>query len=152
MASRVDAPHAGVVGHAIDGQHVGCGPSIDLVLVSITTQIIETCDHCVLQPLVDDVLAPEVAHPVLNPLKIRDCNAAGVGQDVWDNENTILMQYFVCPCRCWPIGPFCQYFALDSMSVLGCDLILRCSRNQYIALQFQQFAVGNPLYPFVTFK
>ena len=135
VSSRVDAPHAGVIRHSIDGQHVGRGPRVDVVCSRITTQIIETCDHSILQPLVDDIFAPEVAHPVLNPFKIRNCDTTGVRQDVGYNENTILMQHFICSGGGWPIGPFSEHFALDSMSILRGDLILSGRRDKHITFK-----------------
>src|SRR5215510_4041887 len=68
--SRVDASHARVIGHTVYRQHVRRGPRIDLVSFGITTQIVEARDHLVLQSFVDDILPPEIPHPVLDPLEI----------------------------------------------------------------------------------
>ena len=46
--SRIDATHAGIIGHTVYRQHVRRGPGIDLVSLGITTQIVEARDHLVL--------------------------------------------------------------------------------------------------------
>ena len=47
--SRIDASHACVIGHSVYRQHVRRGPRIDRMSIGITTQIIETGNHRILQ-------------------------------------------------------------------------------------------------------
>src|SRR5678816_662480 len=93
--SRVDASHTRVIGHAVYRQHVRRGPCIDVVSIGKTTQIVEAGDHLVLQSFVDHILPPEIPHSVLDPLKIRDRNAARVGQNVRYYEDSLLVKYLV---------------------------------------------------------
>src|SRR6266567_5475846 len=120
--SRIYAPHAGVIGHTVYRQHVRSGAGVDRVRISISTKIIEASDHCVLKPLVHNILAPEVAHAILNPLKVRDRYAASVGQYVWDYKNSLLVQDLIRGRCCWPIGTFGKDFALQAIRVLGGNL------------------------------
>lgn len=46
--SRIDAPHARIVGHPVYRQHVCCGPRIDRMSIGVTAQIVEAGDHLVL--------------------------------------------------------------------------------------------------------
>ena len=102
--SRIDASHPRVVGHSVYRQHVSRGPGVDRVGVRITAQIVETGDHRFLQPLVNYILAPEIAHSVLHPFKIGNCYAAGVRQNVGNHKNSLLMQDLVRRGGRWAIG------------------------------------------------
>ena len=77
--SRVNTSHTRVVGYPVYRQHVGRGPGVDVVRVGIPTEVIEAGYHLVLQPLVDYILPPEIAHPILHPFEILDGHPAGVG-------------------------------------------------------------------------
>ena len=133
--SRVDATHARIIGHTVYRQHVCCGPCVHGVSVCITTQIVETRDHFVLQSLVNYVLSPEVAHTVLNPLKIRNRHTAGVGQNVGNYKDALLMEDFVSRRGRRTIGPFGEHLALEPIGVLGRYLIFGSRRNQHVAFQ-----------------
>src|SRR4030095_2876146 len=116
--SRIETSHAGVIGHAVYRQHVCCGPSVDRVSVSVTAQIIEAGNHLVLQSLVDYILAPEVAHAILNPLKIGHRYSTCIGQDVGDNEDALLMKDLIsCSCR-WTVCAFGQDFTLQTIGIV----------------------------------
>src|SRR5262249_49628742 len=73
--SRIDASHARIIGHAVYRQHVRCGACIDRMCIRITAKIVEAGYHLVLESFIDYVLAPEIAHAVLNPLKVRHRNS-----------------------------------------------------------------------------
>ena len=150
--SRIDASHARVIGHSVYRQHVRRGPRIDGVRVGITTQIVEARDHLVLQSLVDHILPPEIAHAVLDPLKIRDRHPAGVRQNVRNDENSLLVQDLVRGRRRRPIRPFRQHLALDPVGVLRGDLVLSRGRDQHVTLQLQQLLVANKLHSLVALK
>ena len=93
--SRIEAPHARIVGYPIYGQHVGRGPGIYRVGIGVPAQIIETGNHRVLKPLVYHVFAPEIAHPVLNPLKIGNGHPSRIRQNIRDNEDSFVMKNLV---------------------------------------------------------
>ena len=116
--SRVDASHLRVIGHAVYREHVCRGPSIGRMSVCITAQIVEAGDHLVLQTFVHDVLAPEVSHAVLDPLKIGDSHPARIRQNVRDHENSLLVEDFVGGRGCRTIRAFREHFTPNSVSIL----------------------------------
>src|ERR1043166_3831925 len=93
--SRIYATHARVIGHPVDCQHVGCRPGVDRVRVGVPAQIIETCNHGVLESLVHHIFPPKIPHSVLHPLKIGDRDPTGVRQDVRNYEDAFLIENFV---------------------------------------------------------
>src|SRR6476659_6392936 len=90
--SRIEASHACIVGHTVYRKHVCRGPCIDRMSICVTTQIVEARDHLVLQTFVDNVLAPEVTHSVLNPFKVRHRDSTSVGQNVGYNKNPLVVK------------------------------------------------------------
>ena len=54
---------------------------------AIVEHLAERLDHDLLELGVDDRLAPVVAVEVLDPLEVADRHAAGVAQDVGDQEH-----------------------------------------------------------------
>ena len=133
--SRIDPTHAGVISDSVYRQHVSRRAGVDRVGIGITTEIVETGDHRILKPLVDYVLPPEITHPVLHPFEIRDGYPSGVSQNVWDYEDALTMKYFIGGGRGGAISAFRKDFTLDSVRILGGNLILGGSRNQDVAFQ-----------------
>src|SRR5947209_16462362 len=76
FSSRVNAAHASIVSHAVNRQHVSSRSSVNRMGICVPAKVIETCDHCVVQPLVYDIFAPEIAQPVLQPVKVRHRHSA----------------------------------------------------------------------------
>src|SRR5258708_31796372 len=109
--SRVEPSHARVVGHSVYRQHVSRSPSIHRMRVSVAAKIVETGDHTVLQTLIDDILTPEITHTVLDPFKIGNSNAPSVSENIRNNKNALLMQYFVRRGSGWSICSFGKYLA-----------------------------------------
>ena len=48
----------------------------------------ESADHNALQPLIDLFGVPEQAFLILHPLEIADRDAAGIGQNVWQDGDS----------------------------------------------------------------
>ncbi len=113
--------------------------------VGKTTQIVEARNHLVLQPLVDHILAPEIAHAILDPLKIRDRYTTCVCQNVGYDKNPLAVQNFVRGSRSWSIRAFSKNLALDFVRVLRSDLVLSRSRDQHITFEFEQLLVAHML-------
>ena len=128
--SRIYASHTRVIGHSIYRQHVGCGPGIDGVLVGVAAQIIEARDHGLLQPLIDDVLPPEIAHPVLHPLEVADGDAAGVGEDVGDDEDPLVVEQRIGGRRRRPVRALGDDAGAHAVRVLAGDDVLQRRRHQ----------------------
>src|SRR4051812_2226623 len=57
------------VGHAVDCQHVGRDPVVDLMGLGETDYVIERAHHNVFKLIIHHRLFPEVALPVLHPLE-----------------------------------------------------------------------------------
>ena len=105
--------------------------------VGIATEIVKTCDHFVLQSLINDVLPPEVAHPILNPLKIRDRHPASVRQDVGNYKNALLVENLIRRSGRRSIRAFRKNLTFDSVRVLGVDLVLSRSGDEHVTLELE---------------
>src|SRR5260370_20946434 len=90
VVSGVDAALLGGVGYAVDGQHVGCDAVVDVVGGGVGYDVAEAFGHDVVETLVDLGLGPEVAHAVLDPLEVAGGDAAGVGENVGDDEDAFV--------------------------------------------------------------
>ena len=77
----------------------------------------EGLDHDLLELRVDDRLAPVVAVEVLDPLEVADRHAAGVAQDVRDQEHAVLGQDLVGVGRGRAVGGLGDERGLDVAGV-----------------------------------
>src|SRR5258708_35286911 len=76
------------IGDAVDGQHVGRNPVVDVVGGGEANDVVEGADHDVGELFVDHRLFPEISLAVLDPFKIGRGDAAGAARDVEDHENS----------------------------------------------------------------
>ena len=93
---------------------------------------------------VDDVLGPVVAVEVLDPLEVADGDAAGVAQDVGDQEDAALVEDRRRPRASsgrW--RPRRRCLALIVVGVLGRDLVLEGGRDEDVALDLEELRVGD---------
>ena len=95
VKSGVDAALFGGVSYAVDGEHVGCDAVVDVVGLGVGDNVVEAFGHDAVETLVDLGLGPEVAHAVLDPLEVTRGDAAGVGEDVGDDEDAFVGEDFV---------------------------------------------------------
>src|ERR1700683_1928744 len=93
--SGVNAALADGVGHAINGQHIGCDAIVDLVRLGVANYIAEGRNHDLFKLLVHHGLFPEIALAILHPLEVRSGDAASVSQNVRDNEHAFIGQDIV---------------------------------------------------------
>src|SRR5688572_15747089 len=107
--------------------------------IRITTKIIEARNHRVAQPLVDNIFAPEIAHAVLHPLKIRNGYSSGVSQDVRDHKDTLPIKYLISAGRRGSVCPFGEDLTFQTFSVLRSNLVFSSRRDQHVTVQFQKF-------------
>src|SRR5688572_28167841 len=124
-----------------DRQHVRCRTHVDLVLLGELEDIAETAHHDVAQPVVDDLLAPEIATAILHPLEVRDRHAARIGQDVRDDEDPFLFQNGVCAGGRRAIRTLADHLRANLRRVLGGDHVLECGRDQDVDIEGEQFLV-----------
>jgi hypothetical protein len=110
--SRINPAHPGIVGDAVDSQHVGCRPGVHGMRVGITAEVVKAGYHRILESFVDDGFSPKITHSILHPFEVRNCHAAGIRQNVGDYEDTFLVQNLVGGSGRWAIRSFSQNFAL----------------------------------------
>ena len=74
---------------------------------------------------------------VLDPLEVADRHAAGVAQDVRDQEHAVVVQDLVGLGRGRPVGRLGHDLGLDPMRVALRDLVLERGRHQDLAVELQ---------------
>ena len=77
-----------------------------LYFSDVCSTSLERLAHLRLEALVHFVFLPEVAVAILHPLEVRRRHAAGVGEDVGDDEDAALVQVLVRVRRGRAVGPF----------------------------------------------
>src|SRR5579864_3032649 len=102
--SRVQAAEPVDGGHPLDRHHVGRDPEVHPVALRHGGHVLERMHHDALEPLVHGLLVPEVAAPVLHPLEVADGDAAGVGEDVGDYEDALLVEDTIGSGAGGPVG------------------------------------------------
>jgi hypothetical protein len=83
--------------------------------------VVEAFGHDVVEALVDLGFGPEVAHAVLDPFEVAGGDAAGVGEDVGDDEDALVGEDLVGDCGCWAVGTFAEDPAADAVGVAAGD-------------------------------
>ena len=119
--SGVDAALFGGVGYAVDGQHVGGDTVVDVVRFGVGKDVVEARGHNVVEALIDLVLGPEVAHAVLHPLEVAGGDAAGVGEDVGDDEDVLVGEDVVGDGGGGAVGAFAEDAAVEAVGVPAGD-------------------------------
>src|SRR5262252_779320 len=90
--STIEASEAGRFGDASHTEHVGRGPHRNPALLRDADDVREGPPHDGLELLVHLVLGPEVTRQILHPLEVGDGDAARVRENVWNQEDTILVK------------------------------------------------------------
>src|SRR5260221_7841516 len=80
------------VGYALNGDCVCGEPHVDALVHRCVENLVEGPSDHVVELGVDLLLLPEECLEVLHPLEVGDDHAAGVGDDVWDHENSALVK------------------------------------------------------------
>gem|GEM_PF-3614968 len=109
------------MGDAVDGQHVGSDAVVDTVSDGVLQDVVEAVDHDAVEALVDFVLGPEVAHAVLDPLEVAGGDAAGVGEDVGDDEDAFAGEDVVGDGGGGAVGSFAEDAALEFPGIVAGD-------------------------------
>jgi hypothetical protein len=134
VRAGVDAALLGGVGYAVDGQHVGGDAVVDGVGDGVVEDVVEAVDHDAVEALVDFVLGPEVAHAVLHPLEVAGGDAAGVGEDVGDDEDAFFGEDVVGDGGGGAVGAFAEDAALELRGVAAGDDVLGGGGDEDLAL------------------
>ena len=130
----VDSALFGGVGYAIDREHVGCDTVVDVMRSSVRDNVVEAFGHDVVEALVDFGFGPEVAHAVLDPLEVAGGDAAGVGEDVRDDEDTLVAEDLVGDGSGGAVGALAEDAATDAFSVLAGDDVFGGCGDEDVAL------------------
>jgi len=135
----VDAALFGGVGYAVDGQHVGGDAIVDIVGLGVGDYVAEALGHDIVEALVDFGLGPEVAHAILDPLEVAGGDAAGIGQDVGDDEDALVTEDLVGDGGGWAVGAFAEDLATDPFGVFAGDDVLGGCGDEDVALVGEEF-------------
>ena len=79
-------------GNAVDGKHVSRNAHVDVVAVSVGSHSVKTVHHDFFEPLIHRLQIPEITLPVLYPFKVGNRYAAGVRQNVGNDEDFLVKQ------------------------------------------------------------
>ena len=91
IKSRVNTAQFQCAGHAIDRHNICSDTIIHPVGFCVKHNLIETLFHHVLQAFIHFAFAPEKALAILHPLEVADRDAAGIAENVRDDEDSLLL-------------------------------------------------------------
>src|SRR5262249_11575077 len=120
---------------AVERQHVGGGAVVDAVLFRVGHDVMEAVDHDFFHAVVDQLLVPKVALTVLDPFEVRDRDAAGVREDVGNNEDAFFAEDGIGQMGGGAISSFTENFAPQLVGVLGCDDVFACGGQQNVGFE-----------------
>ncbi len=103
------------------------------------------------QTVVDFLLRPEEALPVLDPFQVGDGHTASVAQDVGDDHYALGAQDVVCIRGGGAVGAFGNHPGLDVGGIGAGDLVLQRGGDQHVAIDGQELLVGDRLAAGVAF-
>src|SRR5260370_29404079 len=107
----------------------------------IGDDVAEAFGHDVVETLVDLGLSPEVAHAVLNPLEVAGGDAAGVSENVGDDEDAFVGEGFVGDGRGGAVGAFADNLAADAFGVLAGDDVFGGGGDEDLAVVGEEFVL-----------
>jgi hypothetical protein len=131
----------GGIGYAVDGEHVGRDAVVDVVGAGVSDDVVEALGHDVVEALVDFGLGPEVAHAVLDPLEVAGGDAAGVGEDVGDDEDALVREDLVGDCGGWAVGAFAEDLTAEAVGVAAGDDVFGGGGDEDLAVVGQELVL-----------
>src|SRR5216110_2812207 len=117
--------------HTIDRDDVGGDAGVHLVLLRRHRDFVEGAHHDALEAPVHGVLVPEVAAAVLHPLEVAHGHAAGVREDVGNDEDALLLEDLVGGGGGGTVRALADDLRLDLRGVLTGDDVLGGGRDQH---------------------
>src|SRR5208337_2942661 len=112
---------------------------VHVVSFRIADNIVEALGQNAVQLFVDDRFLPEIALTVLNPLEVRSRHAAGVGQDVRDDEDALVGEHLVGDRGSGSIGAFTDDTRLNALGIAAGDHVFGRRGDQDFALRREHF-------------
>ena len=127
LALRVEPAELDGLDYATHGQEVGGLAHVDVPLLVDGVHALERLDHDLLEAVVDLVLGPEQAVQALDPLEVGHRDATGVGQDVRDEQDAVLVEDPVRLGGVGAVGGLARDLGLDVWGVLRGDTFSRAA-------------------------
>src|ERR1700686_4394403 len=94
--------------YGIDRKHIRGDPVVDTVSFRVTHHFLKASLDNILQTLVDFPFAPEISLAVLDPPKIAPRHAAGIGEDVRNDEDVFAIDDLVSHRRARTVCAFAK--------------------------------------------
>src|SRR5579859_4679124 len=156
----IDAANLRSFSNTRNSQHIGSQAHITRILIGLLSDSGKGAIHNHFE-LADNLInAPEEALKVLHPFEVAYSHAPGIGQNVRNDNNTLLEENFICFRSSGTISSLSNNAGLDAVSVSRRDNSLGSGRNQDVARNFQRilhaYILGlrevnhAPLFLFVT--
>src|SRR5438309_485696 len=120
--------------HATHRDDVGGDAGVHLVLLRRCRDLVEGAHHDALEPTVHSVFVPEIAAAVLHPLEVAHRHAAGVREDVGNDENTLPFEDLIGGRGGGTVRALANDFRLDLRGVLSGDDVLGSGGFQHVAV------------------
>src|SRR5690348_8296504 len=115
----VDAAQLDGVSYPADGEHVSRDAVVDVLRIGEVHDVFKGLAQDELKLLVHGGFLPEISLAVLHPLKVRSGDAAGVGENVWNDKDFFVGQDFIGGGGGGTVGAFANDFGLDAGRVLA---------------------------------
>src|SRR5471032_3387451 len=139
LGSRVQAAHLARLKNSSASDDERRGSHGNLVLLGDAPNGGERLAHHALQTLIDFVFRPEEARKTLDPLKIGNRDAAGVGHHVGDHQDASLAQNVISRDGRGAIGALHHNFGPDARGVILRDLAFEGRGDQDVAFDGPEF-------------
>src|SRR5712664_1132477 len=105
--------------YAVNRKHI-CGDSVvNPMSFRVKHNFLKAVFNYLLQPLVDFPFSPEISLAVLDPFKIAHRHAAGIGENVRDDEYTFAVDDLVGHRRARTVCAFAKNACLQAMRIFG---------------------------------
>src|SRR5438309_6182367 len=132
------------LGDPADRNHVRGRAHVDLVLLRHLEHVVEGLHHDLFQARVDRGLAPEEVLQILHPLEVTHGHAAGVAEDVRDEEHALLVENPIGFGRGGSVRGLGDDLRLYARGVVFADLVLDRRRDEDVAVELQELRVRDP--------
>src|SRR4029079_9846054 len=118
-----------------------------LVLLGELQHVVEAPRHDVVEPFVDGGFGPEIAAAILYPFEIGHRYAAGVGEDVRDDEDALLLEDRVRTGRGRTVRALANDLRAHLPGVTARDDVLERRRGGHVHVERKQISIRERLAP-----
>src|SRR6266516_7485802 len=142
---RINAANLCCFSNAGDGEHIGGQAHVAGILVGFVGNRGKSTIHDDFELLRNLFNDPEEALNILHPLEIADSYATGVGKNIRDDDDALLVQNFICLWSSGAVGGFGDDTGLDAIRVGGCNDTFCSGWNKDIAGDFEDILYADIL-------